>query len=152
MQNVLLFTLLTLFYLGMNAQNENPNYDKELAASLGADDYGMRGYYFVILKTGTNTIDDQEKVNAIFRGHMDNIGRMVKDGKLIIAGPLGKNDNQYRGLYIFTVPTKEEVEALLETDPAITEKLLAAEIYEWYGSAALPAYLDVHQKIEKMKH
>ncbi|MBN2395104.1 MAG: hypothetical protein JXC36_01425, partial [Candidatus Atribacteria bacterium] len=31
----------------------NPNYDKSLADKLGGDDYGMKSYFLVILKTGT---------------------------------------------------------------------------------------------------
>jgi hypothetical protein len=38
---------------------------------------------------------------------------------------------------------------LLDTDPAIKEKLLAVELYEWYGSAALPAYLEASEKVGK---
>ncbi len=151
MQNVLLFTLLTLFYLGMNAQNENTDFDQQLADSLGADEYGMRSYFLVILKTGSSTLEDKDKLNEIFKGHFDFIKQMVSEKKLIIAGPLGKNDKSYRGIYIFTVPTQEEVEALLQSDTSIKENIFDVEIYPWYGSAALPAYLDVHKRIEKKK-
>jgi hypothetical protein len=37
----------------------------------------------------------------------------------------------------------------LETDPAIKEKLLRVELYPWYGSAAIPTYLENHDKIWK---
>lgn len=131
------------------AQVDNPKYDKALADSLGADAYGMKSYVFVILKTGSETIEDKEKISEIFRGHLDNINRMANEGKLIIAGPLGKNDKAYRGIYIFDVKTTEEAAALLKTDPAIESGILDAEIFSWYGSAALPAYLKVHEKIEK---
>ena len=50
---------------------------------------------------------------------------------------------------VLDVKTIEEANALLETDPAIKEKLLAAELYQWYGSAALPAYLEASDKIWK---
>jgi hypothetical protein len=49
------------------------------------------------------------------------------------------------------VTTIEEAKSLLETDPAIKEKLLEAELYRWYGSAALPVYLETHKKIQKEK-
>lgn len=29
--------------------NSNPNYDEALAEKLGADDYGMKSYFFVVL-------------------------------------------------------------------------------------------------------
>ena len=34
----------------------NPKYDKILADKLGGDDYGMKSYFLVILKTGSNPI------------------------------------------------------------------------------------------------
>ena len=71
-------------------------------------------------------------------------------GKLIVAGPLKKNDKTYRGIFILDVK-KEEAASILETDPAIKAKLLEPEIYEWYGSAALPIYLPYHEKVQKTK-
>lgn len=130
----------------------NPNYNKALAEKLGGDDYGMKSYYFVILKTGTNQITDKELINASFRGHMDNINRLVEEGKLIIAGPLGKNENNYRGIFILNnIKSIEEAEELLQTDLAIKNGLLAYEIFTWYGSAALPEYLPFSDKIWKSK-
>lgn len=146
-----LFSLLICFSLSAQGQTDKPAYNKALADSLGADDYGMKSYMLVILKTGTNTLQDKDKVNSLFRGHMENIGRLAAEGKLVVAGPLGKNDKTYRGIFILNVKSKEEAQALLATDPAIKERLLDAEIYEWYGSAALPTYLPNHNKIEKIK-
>ncbi|MGV8093159.1 MAG: DUF6265 family protein [Mangrovibacterium sp.] len=129
----------------------NPNYDPELAQKLGADDYGMKSYILVILKTGTNQTTDKTLINDSFRGHLDNITRLVEQGKMIVAGPLGKNDNTYRGIFILNVTTSEEAEKLLQTDPAIKKGLLDVELYNWYGSAALPAYLEFSDKIWKVK-
>lgn len=130
----------------------NPNYDKELAKKLGADDYGMKSYFFVILKTGENTTTDKELINEYFRGHLDNINRLVEEGKLIVAGPLGKNEKNYRGIFIIdNISSLEEAKKLMLTDPAIKNGLLDYEIYNWYGSAALPEYLPASEKIWKMK-
>lgn len=137
--------------LSTYAQTDNPKYDKALAESLGGDDYGMKMYVFCILKTGTAKIEDKAKVNELFRGHMENIGRLANEGKLTVAGPLGKNDKNYRGLFIFNVKTIAEAQALLASDPAVAAGLLEGELYEWYGSAALPEYLKAHERIEKKK-
>ncbi|MBC5993363.1 YciI family protein [Pontibacter cellulosilyticus] len=134
-----------------NAQVQNPTYDKALADSLGADDYGMKSYVLAILKTGSNTTTDKEKLNAYFRGHMENIGRLAKEGKLVVAGPLGKNDKNYRGIFILDVKTVEEAQKLVETDPAVKAKIFDVELYPWYGSAALPMYLPASEKIAKIK-
>lgn len=130
---------------------DNPNYNEELARQLDADEYGMKKYVLVILKTGSNETKDKELTNRCFRGHLENITRLAEEKKLIVAGPIGKNDNSLRGIFIFNTSSQEEVLKMLENDPAITEKLLAVELYPWYGSAALPEYLDSSDKIWKVK-
>lgn len=128
----------------------NPNYDKTLAEKLGGDEYGMKSYFLVILKTGTNTTADKELTAESFRGHMDNINRLVEEGKLVVAGPLGKNENNYRGIFILNnIKSIEEAKELLKTDLAIKNGLLNYEIFTWYGSAALPQYLPFSEKITK---
>ncbi|TPE42555.1 YciI family protein [Pontibacter mangrovi] len=149
MKHFLALTILCC--LAFVAQAQNPSYNKALADSLGADDYGMKSYVLAILKTGPNTTTDKEKLSAYFRGHMENIGRLAKEGKLIVAGPLGKNEKNYRGIFILDAKTVEEAQKLVETDPAVQAKIFEVELYPWYGSAALPVYLETHRKIEKAK-
>ena len=149
MKPILSLFLLLLLNLTAMAQNNNPNYDAELAKTLGADDYGMKKYILVILKTGTNTTTDKVITDSLFAGHMDNIWRLVALNKLIVAGPLEKNDLTYRGIFILNVTTLEEANELLLTDPAIKEKLLTPELFNWYGSAALPEYLKASDKVWK---
>lgn len=147
---ILLFSTLSLISQKDSAMN--PNYDKTLAEKLGGDDYGMKTFFFVILTTGTNTTEEKSKVDEYFRGHMENINRLVEQKKLIIAGPFMKNDKSYRGLFIFNnVTSKDTLVSILKTDPAIKYKLLDYEIFTWYGSAALPEYLPYSDKIWKSK-
>jgi uncharacterized protein YciI len=127
----------------------NPNYDSELAKKLGADDYGMKSYILVLLKTGPNQTTDKDFISKSFRGHLDNITRLADEGKLVVAGPLGKNDNTYRGIFILNASTIEEAKLLLQSDPAVKEGLLDADFYKWYGSAALPVYLEASDKVWK---
>ncbi|MBK8854330.1 MAG: hypothetical protein IPN10_09555 [Saprospiraceae bacterium] len=129
----------------------NPEYDDLLANKLGGDDLGMKSYIWVILKTGSNTSTDKNFINECFRGHMNNIQKLVKEEKMIVAGPLGKNDKTYRGIFILDVKTLDEAKVLLQADPAVTEGLLEAEYFLWYGSAALPEYLPYADKIWKIK-
>lgn len=148
MRSIFLFYLLCTG-LTMQAQKPGVKYDKILADSLGADDYGMKKYSFVILKTGKTTIEDKQLRDSLFKGHMDNIGRLAKEGKLIVAGPIGKNERNYRGIFIFNVASREELDKLLSTDPTIQKGIFDVEVFDWYGSAALPTYLPNHDKIQK---
>jgi len=150
----LLLTIFNLSFLlfaltSASAQNTNPHYNPALADSLGADEYGMKSYVLVLLKTGSGSEDNPEIRAELFRGHLDNIGRLVESGQMVVAGPVGKNDLSYRGIFILNISTEEEVKALMQTDPAIAAGLLEPVIMPWYGSAALPAYIETHRKIEK---
>jgi uncharacterized protein YciI len=80
---------------------------------------------------------------------MRNIGRLANEGKLIVAGPMQKNTAGYRGIFILNVKTVDEAKLLLDTDPAIKAGLLEPELYQWYGSAALPMYLKFHDHVKK---
>ena len=150
MKYLLAITLLITLFANAEVKNNNPNFDPKLAAKLGADDYGMKSYVLVMLKSGSNTSDDESSRNTAFRGHLDNINQLVELDKLIVAGPMGKNDKSYRGIFILNVATIEEAEALLKSDPAIKAQYLDAELYKWYGSAALAEYLQASDKIWKV--
>jgi len=77
--------------------------------------------------------------------------RLTEEGKLIVAGPMGKNDKNYRGLFILNVRKVEDARGLVDTDPAVKSKMLDADFLPWYGSAALSEYLPYHEKVEKKK-
>lgn len=141
-----------LLMLSVTMYSQNPNYNEGLAKTLGADEYGMKKYVLVLLKTGSNTEATKAFTDSCFRGHMENMEVMVKAGKLVVAGPLGKNENTYRGLFILNLQSIEEALALLQSDPAIKAKLLEPELYNWYGSAALSVYLETSEKIWKKAH
>lgn len=131
--------------------NSQTTFDSVLAKKLNADERGMKNYVLVILKTGTTSISDKNEIDKIFEGHMSNIGRLAKEGKLSLAGPFRKNDKTYRGLYIFNVETIEEAKIITATDPAVQSGLLDAEYFNWYGSAGLSELLPIHEKISKTK-
>ncbi|WP_343522240.1 YciI family protein [Pedobacter sp.] len=151
MKNLLLLTCFITAMISVNAQEKKPKapYDEALAKKLGADNYGMKMYVLVILKSGSNTTETKAKTDSLFAGHMANMGKMVEMQKLVVAGPMGKNDKNYRGIFILNTKSIEEAKQLLESDPAIKAKLLEPELYNWYGSAALSAYLPFHDKIQK---
>ncbi|TKC06038.1 YciI family protein [Pedobacter frigoris] len=134
------------------AQVVNKNYDEKLAKELKADDYGMKKYVLVILKTGSTGTISKTTQDSIFKGHMENINRLAAEGKLIVAGPLGKNEMSYRGIFIFDLEQIEEARKLVDTDPVIKSKIMTAEYFPWYGSAALKETLKIHSKIEKQSH
>lgn len=153
MKKLILLTLLPLFSIAVNAQNKNvnPNYDAALAKEYGAEDNGMKMYVLVMLKTGTNTTATKPESDVAFVGHMANMEKLVKENKLIVAGPMAKNDKNYRGIFILNTKSIAEAKEILATDPAVNAKLLDADLFSWYGSAALAAYLKFEDKIWKTR-
>ena len=125
-------------------------FDAELARSLGANENGMRGYVFVLLKTGPNKVPAGAERDEMFKGHFANMGRLGKEGKLALAGPLDGVDG-WRGLYVFAVSEIEEARQLVATDPVIIKGEMVAEYHKFFGSAALMLVHDAHAKIAKKR-
>ena len=92
--------------------------------------YEMKTYQMVFLYKGSNRGQDSTETMRIQEGHMANIERLAKEGKLIVAGPF-LDDKDLRGIFIFDLESEEEVKALVETDPAIIAGRLRYEIHPW---------------------
>ena len=128
-----------------------PAYDAELAKRFGADERGMRQYVLVVLKTGPTPVPAGDRRKEMFAGHFANMERLSKAGKLVLAGPFGKNEDGWRGLFVFAVANIEEARALVATDPVIVNGEMVAELHPWYGSAAVMAIPDLHAKLTPPK-
>ena len=137
-------------YAGLS-QTPNPDYDSTLAQKLGADAYGMKSYVLVVLKTGSFMPADSARRSQLFRGHFANMNQMAAEGKLVLAGPLEANEMSYRGLFILDTTDFETARTWLQNDPTIKEGVFDIDLFQWYGSAALPELQKIHQKIEKVQ-
>ena len=96
----------------------------------------IRRYWFVLLTKGEQRAQDSVTASKIQAGHMNNIKRLYGEGKIKVAGPFGNDKDQktinWQGLFIYDCETKEEVEQLLQTDPAVKAGRLAYQILSWY--------------------
>jgi len=149
MKKFLFLLTAIVFTLTAHSQSSVQVYDSVLAKDLGADEYGMKSYIFVLITPGSNHLEKGAARDSIFRGHRINIGKLAAAGKLVVAGPFGDNPKSFQGIFILNVKTISEAQSLLETDPAFQAKVLDAELYEWYGSAALGEYIKLQKKITK---
>ena len=111
-------------------------YDAELARQLGADELGMKSYVMAFLKAGPSRSQDSTEAARLQRAHLDNIQRMAREGKLLLAGPF-LDSGEVRGIYIFNVESVAEA------------RRLEMELHPWYGTAALQQVQDLHQRIAK---
>lgn len=124
-------------------------FDAALAAQVGADDYGMRNFVLVVLKTGPNKMPAGPERDGMFKGHFANMERLSKEGKLALAGPFDGVDG-WRGLFIFAVADIEEARKLFATDPVVAKGEMVPEFHKYYGSAALMLVAEAHEKVQKM--
>ena len=123
------FILLTVFLL------TGPllfSQDKSATKAKPALKDQVKQYWFVLIKTGPNTEADSTSKTILFEKHMANITRLYNDGILKAAGPFGKNDNQWRGLFVLDCATREEAEKFVQTDAAVAAGLFTVEITPWY--------------------
>lgn len=95
----------------------------------------IKQFWMVILKTGPQdkVITDSTERSQLFAGHFANMQRLHNDGVLKVAGPFGKNDFTWRGLFILDCKTKEEAEAHVKTDPTVKAGIFIYDIVEWWG-------------------
>lgn len=124
-------------------------FDPALAEKYQADDYGMKTYIIAFLKKGADAGNySAEERSEIQKNHMAHIQKLSSNGKLLLAGPF-IDDQDFRGIFLFDVPTLEEAKALTTADPAVQAGVLSMDLKSWYGSAALMSIPDLHTKIQK---
>ena len=95
----------------------------------------IKQFWLVVLKTGPKDkeITDTTELNKIFAGHFGNMERLYNEGVLKAAGPFGKNDFTWRGLFILDCKTKEEAEAYVKTDTSVAAGVFIMDIVPWYS-------------------
>jgi uncharacterized protein YciI len=101
-------------------------------------------YQLIILRTapGAKALAKAEH-EALMEGHLGHFRKMAGEGKLVVAGPFGDQDDKTaEGLCLYRVGSVPEARALAEADPAVKAGQLRVEAMTWYtekGALAFPA-------------
>lgn len=133
-----------------SSNNSKSTFNEKLATELGADKYGMKAYTIVMLTAGKTKMEDKAKLSELMKAHLGNIRKLADERKIIVAGPFTEDNKQnFEGMFIFNTKSKDEAEQWVKTDPAVQAGVFGYEIFPWYGSAALPTYLEHHKEISK---
>jgi uncharacterized protein YciI len=132
---------------GAPAPADKTDYDGALAKRLGANENGMRAYVLVILRAGLKPVPKGKARDVMFAGHFTNIARLAAAGKLVLAGPFGEHDGDWRGLFLLAVDDVAQARRLTATDPVIAQGEMIAEYHPWYGSAAAMMLPELHQRL-----
>ncbi len=95
MKNIFALALLTMCF-GAAAQNKS--------------------YTFIFLNNKPDKeVLSKEKSDSIMQGHMNNIGRLAKEGKLLAAGPFEGGG----GIFVLNTTSVDEANQWLATDPGV---------------------------------
>ena len=104
-------------------------YDLEKDTSVYSGE--MKRYWLVLLQKGPNRNQDSISAEKIQAAHMANINRLAKEGKLIMAGPIGVEDD-LRGIFLMNCADSAEVENFVKTDSAVITGRLIMKYYPWW--------------------
>jgi len=120
--------LITLFLFSLPLFSQKDSTGKKMEEKI-------KQFWLVVLKTGPRDkeITDTAERKKLFAGHFANIERLYYEGIIKVAGPFGKNDLTWRGLFILDCKTREDAEAYVKTDPTVAAGVFIFDIIPWYG-------------------
>lgn len=139
MKIILTILLLAGTFIACNNKKETTNtttaatekYDFSKDTAVYSDE--MKRYWLVLLKKGPNRTQDSASAAKIQSAHLANIEKLAKEGKIIMAGPMGM-DGDLRGIFIMDCKDSSEVEQLVRTDTAVITGRLIMEYYPWWSN------------------
>jgi uncharacterized protein YciI len=104
---------------------------------------GMAVYYLFLLRKGPAwSPDPTPQVEALQKQHMDNLGRLGREGKLVLNGPLLDSfqlSGEIRGVGVLKARSLEEAQSWIATDPMVQAGRLVFELHTWMvGRGILP--------------
>lgn len=103
----------------------------ELQADTSVYSGEMKRYWLVHLLKGPHRDQDSASRVKIQAAHIANIVRLAKEGKIIMAGPIGVED-ELQGIFLMNCKDSAEVERFVQTDTAVKTGRLIMKYYPWW--------------------
>ena len=91
----------------------------------------MKRFWLVHLIKGPNRNQDSISRVKIQAAHIANIVRLAKEGKIIMAGPIGI-EGELQGIFLMNCKDSTEVENFVKTDTAVITGRLLMKYYPWW--------------------
>ena len=91
----------------------------------------MKRFWLVHLMKGPNRNQDSASRVKIQAAHIANIVRLAKEGKIIMAGPIGV-EGELQGIFLMNCNDSTEVESYVKTDTAVITGRLIMKYYPWW--------------------
>ena len=111
------------------AITESAKYDLESDTTVYTKE--MKRFWLVELKKGPNRNQDSAARVKIQAAHIANIERLAKEGMIIMAGPIGIEDD-LQGIFLMNCKDSSEVESFVKTDTAVMTGRLIMKYYPWW--------------------
>lgn len=93
----------------------------------------MKQYWLVLLLKGPNRTHDKVTASRIQSAHLANIDKLWKEGKVIMAGPMGyKYDADLRGIFIMDAKDSTTAASYVNTDSAVITGRLRFQLHPWW--------------------
>ena len=136
------FIYITLFivFVFINCTTNKKDKAAEIKPVLGYDlnndtsvySGEMKRYWLVLLKKGPNRNQDSVSRAKIQSAHLANINRLAKEGKIVMAGPIGA-ESDLQGIFLMNCADSSEIERLVKTDTAVITGRLIMQYYPWWS-------------------
>lgn len=104
----------------------------DLASDTSVYSGEMKRYWLVLLKKGPHREQDSLSKAKIQAAHLANINRLAKEGKIIMAGPIGV-EGDIQGIFLMNCKDSSEVESFVNTDTAVITGRLVMQYYPWWS-------------------
>jgi uncharacterized protein len=137
MKLIALAGLLLIFIIACKDENKTQlqsvsvNYDLQSDTTVYSDE--MKRFWLVLLKKGPHRDQDSASRAKIQASHLANITRLAKEGKIIMAGPIGV-ESDIQGIFLMNCADSAEVERIVRTDTAVITGRLIMEYYPWWSA------------------
>lgn len=126
---VLLAVFLTFVIASFSSRNLLTGDKKATNDTIPA--FEIKQYWMVFLLKGPNREKDSATETLIQQKHMENINRLAGEGKLMLAGPFG-GDDDLRGIFVMNCKDSAEAAELVMRDTAVITGRLRFEIRPWW--------------------
>ncbi len=90
-------------------------------------------YVAVVMKGPKWTAERTPELTRISEEHRQWLRKLASEGKLPLAGPFTDN-GEFRGLYVFKVPSAQEAKNLCDSAPAVKFGQVRVEIHPWQAN------------------
>ena len=130
MKKLLLLAVAGITLLAFTGKNSAGRFSGSSVDTMPAE---MKQYWLVLLLKGPNRTHDKATSARIQSAHLANIDRLWKEGKVIMAGPMGyKYDADLRGIFIMDAKDSVTAASYVNTDSAVITGRLRFELHPWW--------------------